>query len=46
LPLPTDLYLNGAPAFSDVISSVTVAKDAGDQWSAIRLLVEEWLDNV
>jgi len=46
LPLPPDLYLTGSPAFSDVIQSVTVAKDAGDQWSAIRLLVEEWLDNV
>lgn len=46
LPLPPDLYLTGSPAFSDVIQSVTVAKDVADQWSAIRLLVEEWLDNV
>lgn len=46
LPLPPDLYVTGAPATTDTISSVTVAKDAGDQWSAIRLLVEEWLDNV
>jgi len=46
VPLPPDLYLTGAPATSDVISSSTVGKDAADQWGPIRLLVEEWLDNV
>jgi hypothetical protein len=46
LPLPPDLYMTGAPATSDNINSVTVGIQAADQWSAIRLLVEEWLDNV
>jgi hypothetical protein len=46
LPLPPDLYMTGAPATSDALQTVTVGIQGADQWSAIRLLVEEWLDNV
>jgi hypothetical protein len=46
LPLPADMYLTGAPATTDTIASLTVGIQAADQWSAIRLMVEEWLDYV
>jgi|SRR5882724_6224022 len=44
--LPPDLVMTGLPANVDTIGSSTLALQAGDQYSAIVLFVEEWLDNV
>jgi hypothetical protein len=46
LPLPPDLYLTGASGLVQTISSEATNLQAGDQWSSINLLVEEWLDNI
>jgi hypothetical protein len=46
LPLPPDLLLTGNATFAQSLGTATTGIQAGDQWSAIQLLVEEWLDNV
>ncbi len=45
-PIPPDLYLTGNAANPMNIVSQTGGLQAGDQWSVITLLTEEWLDNV
>jgi hypothetical protein len=46
LPLPPDLILTGSSLIPTVLGTQTFGILAGDQWSAIHLLIEEWLDNV
>ena len=46
LPLPPDLVLAATAGVVHAIGSFTVGLLAGDQYSGIKLLVEEWLDNV
>jgi len=46
LGLPPDLLISGVTGFQMVIGSITQGMQAGDAYTAIALLVEEWLDNV
>lgn len=46
LPIPPDIVLQYSSFGSGGMSTVTTNLQAGDQWSAIRMLVEEWLDNI
>jgi hypothetical protein len=46
LPLPPDLVLASTTGSGHQLGSNTTAMQAGDQWSQINMLVEEWLDNV
>jgi hypothetical protein len=46
LPLPPDLVLASTSGVASAIQGSTVGLQAGDQWSAVALLIEEWLDNV
>jgi len=46
LGLPPDLVITSTSLQSQNILTLTSPIQAGDQWGAIRLLVEEWLDNV
>jgi hypothetical protein len=46
IPLPADLVLTGATGLAMNVTTNTVNIQAADQWSTIRFLVEEWLDNV
>jgi len=46
LPMPPDLVLTGSSLIPQQIGSQTFGILAGDTWTAIHLLVEEWLDNV
>lgn len=46
IALPPDLLLSGNVTFGQTIGSASINLQVGDQWSNIRLLVEEWLDNV
>ncbi len=46
LPLPPDMVLAGPVGIGHLFGSSTTNIQAGDQWSSINALVEEWIDNV
>lgn len=46
LPLPPDLVITGSSLIPQSIGSQTFGLLAGDTWTGIHVLVEEWLDNV
>jgi hypothetical protein len=46
LPIPPNLYLSQLSGGTNSVASQTNNLQAGDQWSNINVLVEEWLDNV
>lgn len=46
IPLPPDLILTGTAGFVQTLGVLTGNIQAGDQWSAIQVFVEQWLDNV
>lgn len=46
VPLPPDCVLSGVSGSLMQLGTITAGLLAGDQWSAINLLIEEWLDNV
>lgn len=46
LPLPPDLVITGGSGIVQNVGTSTTGILAGDQWSGIHILVEEWLDNV
>lgn len=46
LGLPPDLVISGVTGFQMLIQSLTSGMLAGDAYTGIALLVEEWLDNV
>ena len=46
VPIPPDCFLPGPPTVSAYLAVSAVGTLGTDQWSNIRVLVEEWLDNV
>lgn len=46
LGLPPDLIITGTAAIAQQLLTLTSNLQVADQWGAIRILVEEWLDNV
>lgn len=46
VPLPVDLIIGSVSGVAQTFQSITQGIQAGDQWSQITALVEEWLDNV
>ncbi len=46
VPIPVDLVTTGQTGIVQSVGVQTIGIQAGDQWSAIRLHVERWLDNV
>jgi hypothetical protein len=46
IPIAPQFYINGSAFISQALNSSTLGLQAADQWSAIDVTLEEWLDNV